>query len=96
MTQQQKWKDILREIRLLFGTVEAQVFDNQLYSELHYNNWSKLNVFELKGFHNSYAWRLYWDHQLYKAVECQYLLHLDELHSTVSDIHIELDFKYVI
>ncbi|KAI9564905.1 hypothetical protein GHT06_008646 [Daphnia sinensis] len=69
LTQQQQWKDILREIRLLFGTVEAQ------------------------GFHNSYAWRLYWDYQLYKAVECQYLLHLDELHLNVPDIHIELDFK---
>jgi dynein heavy chain 2 len=52
-----------------------------------------LNELQFKGFHNSYAWRLYWDYQLYKAVECQYLLHLDELHTNVSDIHIELDFK---
>ena len=25
LTQQQRWKDILREIRLIVGTVEAQV-----------------------------------------------------------------------
>lgn len=48
MTQQQQWKDILREIRLLFGTVEAQVglaMISDQDSLTHHYNW-----FEFKGF----------------------------------------------
>lgn len=49
----------------------------------------------LQGLNHSQAWRQYWDHQVYKALDFWYHMHLPELHKTVPDIHIELDFKQV-
>lgn len=36
LTEQQKWKDILREVRLMIGTVEAQVSDKSFFIESRY------------------------------------------------------------
>ncbi|TPX45912.1 hypothetical protein SeLEV6574_g03556 [Synchytrium endobioticum] len=42
---------------------------------------------------NSLAWRIHWDHQLYKALEHQYRLGLTTMHEVLPEIRVELVFR---
>lgn len=48
---------------------------------------------ESKGFTNLQAFKLHWDHQLYKVLEQQYLEGLTDLNTRLPDIHIEIIFR---
>ena len=50
---------------------------------------------EALGFHekNMKAWKAHWDRQLYKALECQYLIGLESLDQQIPDIKVELIFR---
>lgn len=41
------------------------------------------------------SWRLHWDHQLYKALEHQYQLGLQNLNQHLAEIPIELIYRFV-
>lgn len=45
-------------------------------------------------FSNMRSWRLHWDHQLYKALEYQYQLGLENLNQHLAEIPIELVYRY--
>ncbi|KAH9577240.1 Dynein heavy chain [Trypanosoma melophagium] len=45
---------------------------------------------ETSGFKNMDAWKLFWDMQLYKAMEHQYQLGLESLHEVVSEIKADI------
>lgn len=42
---------------------------------------------------NMRAWRLHWDHQLYKALEHQYQMGLESLNENLPEIKIELIYR---
>lgn len=48
---------------------------------------------EAKGFQNLQAFKLHWDHQLYKVLEQQYLEGLTDLNTKLPDIQIEIIFR---
>lgn len=48
---------------------------------------------EAKGYTNLQAFKLHWDHQLYKVLEQQYLEGLTDLNTRLPDIHIEIIFR---
>lgn len=48
---------------------------------------------EAKGYTNLQAFKLHWDHQLYKVLEQQYLEGLTDLNTKLPDIHIEIVFR---
>ncbi|KAG5494148.1 hypothetical protein JKF63_01983 [Porcisia hertigi] len=45
---------------------------------------------ESSGFQNTESWRLFWDMQLYKAMEAQYQLGLESLHDSVDEIKADI------
>eukprot|EP01059_Diplonema_ambulator_P006458 TRINITY_DN16152_c0_g9_i2.p1 TRINITY_DN16152_c0_g9~~TRINITY_DN16152_c0_g9_i2.p1 ORF type:complete len:2158 (+),score=857.39 TRINITY_DN16152_c0_g9_i2:243-6476(+) len=48
---------------------------------------------EKNGYRATGAWKRHWDHQLYKALEHQYLVGLETLNESLPEIHINLCFK---
>jgi dynein heavy chain 2, cytosolic len=42
------------------------------------------------------AWKLHWDHQIYKALEFQYKLCLESLSDHLPEIQVELVYRYKI
>lgn len=53
------------------------------------------NTAQLQGFlsHDMKAWRLHWNHQLYKALEHQYQMGLEALNENLPEINIDLTYK---
>lgn len=49
---------------------------------------------ETKGYGNLQAFKIHWDHQLYKVLELQYLIGLSDLSHRLPDIHIDIVFRY--
>lgn len=48
---------------------------------------------EAKGYQNLNAFKLHWDHQLYKVLELQYVSVLTDLSNKLPDIHVDLLFR---
>lgn len=48
---------------------------------------------ESKGYTNLDAFKLHWDHQLYKVLEYQYLYGLQDLNHKLPDIFIDIVFR---
>uniref|UniRef100_A0A1B0AQ10 Dynein heavy chain, cytoplasmic n=1 Tax=Glossina palpalis gambiensis TaxID=67801 RepID=A0A1B0AQ10_9MUSC len=48
---------------------------------------------ERQGFTNLEAFKLHWDHQLYKVLEYQYILGLVEMNNKLPDIHVKIAFR---
>lgn len=48
---------------------------------------------EEEGFEDVKAWRIHWDHQLFKALDYQYKLGLESCHETLPQIEAKLVFK---
>ncbi|CAB3367864.1 Hypothetical predicted protein [Cloeon dipterum] len=48
---------------------------------------------EAKNFSNMKAWKLHWDHQVYKALEFQYILCLESLSEHIPEIRVELVYR---
>lgn len=46
-----------------------------------------------KGFNNLDAFKLHWDHQLYKVLEYQYILGLIDMNNKLPDINIDIVFR---
>lgn len=49
---------------------------------------------ESKGYTNLLAFKLHWDHQLYKVLEFQYVAGLNDLSHKLPDIGIDIVFRY--
>ncbi|XP_058067024.1 cytoplasmic dynein 2 heavy chain 1 [Anopheles bellator] len=52
-----------------------------------------LAAMERQGYGNLQPFRLHWDHQLYKALEYQYVAGLIDVHHRLPEIHVELLFR---
>ena len=39
-------------------------------------------------------WKAHWDHQLYKALEYQYMMGLEALNENLPEIRIDLTYRY--
>lgn len=50
---------------------------------------------ERKGFTNLDAFKLYWDYQLYKVLEYQYILGLVNINHKLPNIYVKITFRYV-
>lgn len=50
---------------------------------------------ESKGYTNLQSFQIHWDHQLYKALEIQYVMGLLDLNHRLPDIHVDIIFRYV-
>lgn len=48
---------------------------------------------ERQCFTNLDAFKLHWDHQLYKVLEYQYIIGLVEMNNKLPDIHIKIAFR---
>ncbi|XP_065356058.1 cytoplasmic dynein 2 heavy chain 1 [Calliphora vicina] len=48
---------------------------------------------ERQGFTNLDAFKLHWDHQLYKVLEYQYIIGLVDMNNKLPDIHIKITFR---
>lgn len=48
---------------------------------------------ELKNYTNLQAFKIHWDHQLYKVLEYQYLMGILDLNHRMPDIHIDIVFR---
>lgn len=69
LRQGQIWKDEMRHLRDLIGSLES------------------------KGYTNLHAFKLHWDHQLYKVLEYQYIAGLNDLSHKLPDINIDIVFR---
>eukprot|EP01063_Lacrimia_lanifica_P011176 TRINITY_DN1797_c1_g1_i1.p1 TRINITY_DN1797_c1_g1~~TRINITY_DN1797_c1_g1_i1.p1 ORF type:complete len:4267 (+),score=1793.68 TRINITY_DN1797_c1_g1_i1:109-12909(+) len=54
---------------------------------------NKFGELERKGYKTTGPWKRHWDHQLYKALEFQYLKGLETLNESLPEIHVNLCFK---
>ena len=54
---------------------------------------NKFADLEKNGYRSTAAWKRHWDHQLYKALEFQYLRGLETLNESLPEIHVNLCFK---
>ena len=70
LKNQEKWKDVVKEIRSIMDTLEAQ------------------------GYKDMKAWRVHWDHQIYKSLEYQYKLGLESLNESLTEFNVELIYKH--
>lgn len=52
-----------------------------------------IGALEAKGYTNLQAFKLHWDHQLYKVLEQQYLEGLTDLNTRLPDINVEIIFR---
>lgn len=50
---------------------------------------------ETKGYTNLNAFKIHWDHQLYKVLEYQYLSGLSDINQKLPDIYIDIIFRYL-
>lgn len=48
---------------------------------------------ESQGYMNLDAFKLHWDHQLYKVLEYQYIFGLIDMNNKLPDIHIDIVFR---
>lgn len=48
---------------------------------------------ERQNFTNLDAFKLHWDHQLYKVLEYQYIIGLVDMNNKLPDIHIDIVFR---
>lgn len=48
---------------------------------------------ETKGYTNLQAFKIHWDHQLYKVLEYQYLIGISDLSHRLPDIHVDIVFR---
>lgn len=48
---------------------------------------------ETRGYQNLQAFKIHWDHQLYKVLEYQYLAGLSDLSHRLPDIFIDIVFR---
>lgn len=48
---------------------------------------------ELKHYTNLQAFKIHWDHQLYKVLEFQYLMGIMDLNHRLPDIHVDIVFR---
>lgn len=49
---------------------------------------------ERQGYTNLDAFKLHWDHQLYKVLEYQYIIGLVDMNNKLPEIHIDILFRY--
>jgi len=85
LRQQAKWKETLKEIRLIMTEVEKEVSDVKHDVEGHDD--------VLQGFTNLKVWRNHWDRQLYKTLEHQYQVGLEALNEHLPEIRAELVYR---
>lgn len=52
-----------------------------------------VTTLETKGYTNLQAFKIHWDHQLYKVLEYQYLIGISDLSHRLPDIHIDIVFR---
>lgn len=52
-----------------------------------------MDALERQGYKNTKAWRIHWDHQIYKALEFQYKLSLESLNESLTELSAELIYK---
>lgn len=52
-----------------------------------------VTTLETKNYTNLQAFKIHWDHQLYKVLEYQYLIGISDLSHRLPDIHIDIVFR---
>ncbi|RVE44281.1 hypothetical protein evm_011076 [Chilo suppressalis] len=52
-----------------------------------------IEMVEANGYKNTDSWRLHWDYQLYKVLECQYIKSLLSLHKHFPHVKVDLVFR---
>lgn len=66
---------------------------NELWRDEMKNLRNVVTQLETKGYTNLQAFKIHWDHQLYKVLEYQYLIGLSDLSHRLPDIHIDIIFR---
>lgn len=67
---------------------------NELWRDEMKHLRNAVNQMETKGYTNLQAFKIHWDHQLYKVLEFQYLIGLSYLSHRLPDIHVDIIFRY--
>ncbi|KAH8263165.1 hypothetical protein KR044_005503 [Drosophila immigrans] len=80
-----------RTVTKLMGT--DLLTQNQVWKDELRHLRELLATLERQGYTNLDAFKLHWDHQLYKVLEYQYILGLLDMNNKLPDIHIKLTLR---